>query len=81
MVRGAASFAVGQFAEHLQPEIVSHHESVLPCFLNALEDASNEVKVNLEKVLKSGINFYKLLSYTSWSFSTGKVLLCFGCIL
>lgn len=45
MVRGAASFALGQFAEHLQPEIISHYESVLPCILNALEDASNEVKV------------------------------------
>ncbi|KAL0335221.1 UNVERIFIED_CONTAM: hypothetical protein Sradi_4734000 [Sesamum radiatum] len=44
MVRGAASFALGQFAEHLQPEIVSHHESVLPCILNALEDTSDEVK-------------------------------------
>lgn len=46
MVRGAASFALGQFAEHLQPEIVSHHEIVLPCILNALEDASDEVKVD-----------------------------------
>ncbi|XP_057977862.1 uncharacterized protein LOC131164584 isoform X2 [Malania oleifera] len=44
MVRGAASFALGQFAEHLQPEIVAHYESVLPCILNALEDASDEVK-------------------------------------
>lgn len=46
MVRGAASFAIGQFAEHLQPEIASHHEIVFPCILNALEDASDEVKVN-----------------------------------
>ncbi|KAM3314367.1 hypothetical protein ACQJBY_033291 [Aegilops geniculata] len=44
MVRGAASFALGQFAEHLQPEILSHYESVLPCILNALEDPSDEVK-------------------------------------
>lgn len=44
MVRGAASFALGQFAEHLQPEIVSHYEIVLPCILNALEDVSDEVK-------------------------------------
>ncbi|KAH9771468.1 Importin N-terminal domain-containing protein [Citrus sinensis] len=43
-VRGAASFALGQFAEYLQPEIVSHYESVLPCILNALEDESDEVK-------------------------------------
>ncbi|KAL5679874.1 hypothetical protein ACJX0J_006259, partial [Zea mays] len=44
MVRGAASFALGQFAEHLQPEILSHYASVLPCILNALEDPSDEVK-------------------------------------
>ncbi|KAL3581808.1 hypothetical protein D5086_016140 [Populus alba] len=30
--------------EHLQPEIMSHYESVLPCILNAIEDASDEVK-------------------------------------
>ncbi|XVE85510.1 hypothetical protein DITRI_Ditri17bG0096400 [Diplodiscus trichospermus] len=44
MVRGAASFALGQFAEHLQPEIISHYASVLPCILKALEDVSDEVK-------------------------------------
>ncbi|WVZ56341.1 hypothetical protein U9M48_006889 [Paspalum notatum var. saurae] len=44
MVRGAASFALGQFAEHLQPEILAHYASVLPCILNALEDPSDEVK-------------------------------------
>lgn len=47
VVRGAASFALGQFAEYLQPEIVSHYQSVLPCILNALEDASEEVKVSM----------------------------------
>ena len=47
MVRGAASFALGQFAEYLQPEIVSHYQSVLPCILNALEDTSDEVKVSV----------------------------------
>ncbi|KAG1334688.1 importin-4 [Cocos nucifera] len=44
MVRGAAAFALGQFAEYLQPEILSHYGSVLPCILNALEDPSDEVK-------------------------------------
>ncbi|XP_020584576.1 importin-4 isoform X2 [Phalaenopsis equestris] len=44
MVRGAASFALGQFAEHLQPEILSHYSTVLPCILNAIEDASEEEK-------------------------------------
>lgn len=45
LVRGAASFALGQFAEHLQPEILSYYESVLPCIVEALEDASDDVKV------------------------------------
>lgn len=45
MVRGAASFALGQFAEHLQTEILSHYGIVLPCILNAVEDPSHEVKV------------------------------------
>lgn len=44
MVRGAASFAMGQFAEYLQPEICDHYESVIPCLLSALEDTSDEVK-------------------------------------
>ncbi|KAJ0971623.1 hypothetical protein J5N97_019582 [Dioscorea zingiberensis] len=44
MVRGAASFALGQFAEHLQPEIISHYQSILPCILNALDDSSDDVK-------------------------------------
>ncbi|KAK1386133.1 importin-4 [Heracleum sosnowskyi] len=44
MVRGAASFAMGQFAEYLQPEICDHYESVIPCLLSALEDPSDEVK-------------------------------------
>lgn len=50
VVRGAASFALGQFAEHLQPEIISHYESVLPCILNALEDISDEVKVHIRRI-------------------------------
>lgn len=58
MVRGAASFALGQFAEHLQPEILSHHQSLLPCVLNAIEDASEEVKVKFErKELSVGCGF------------------------
>ncbi|XVF06943.1 hypothetical protein REPUB_Repub06bG0094700 [Reevesia pubescens] len=44
MVRGAASFALGQFVEHLQPEIISHYASVLSYILNALEDVSDKVK-------------------------------------
>lgn len=49
MVRGAASFAMGQFAEYLQPEICDHYESVIPCLLSALEDTSDEVKVHANR--------------------------------
>ncbi|KAG6541698.1 hypothetical protein Mapa_016963 [Marchantia paleacea] len=44
LVRGAASFALGQFAEHLQPEIVEHYERVLPCIFNVLSDPVPEVQ-------------------------------------
>ncbi|KAK9069597.1 hypothetical protein SSX86_011501 [Deinandra increscens subsp. villosa] len=45
VVRGSASFALGQFAEYLQPEIVSHYEKILPHILRSLQDASDDVKV------------------------------------
>ncbi|CAN6465263.1 unnamed protein product [Victoria cruziana] len=44
IVRGSASFALGQFAEYLQPDIVSHYQAVLPCILNSLADASDAVQ-------------------------------------
>ncbi|KAI3509342.1 hypothetical protein L1887_24553 [Cichorium endivia] len=44
IVRGAASFALGQFAEYLQPEIISHYETVLPHIFRSLQDASDDVK-------------------------------------
>lgn len=45
VVRGAASFALGQFAEHLQPEISEHYERVLPCIFTVLSDAIPDVQV------------------------------------
>lgn len=51
MVRGAASFALGQFAEHLQPEIVEHYQRVLPCIFNVLNDYSPEVQVSLIRTI------------------------------
>ena len=44
IVRGAASFTLGQFAEHLRPEIAAHYEIVLPCIMDALGDVSTEVQ-------------------------------------
>jgi hypothetical protein len=45
-VRSAASFALGQFAEHLQPEISEHYERVLPCIFAVLSDAEPDVQVS-----------------------------------
>lgn len=78
MVRGAASFALGQFAEYLQPEIISHYESVLPCILNALEDVSDEVKVTF--IGNSYIGIVKPLHCYCFTIA-GKVILCTGSIL
>jgi hypothetical protein len=44
VVRGAASFALGQFAEHLQPEINEYYERVLPCIFTVLSDPVPEVQ-------------------------------------
>ncbi|KAL8205840.1 hypothetical protein R6Q57_009391 [Mikania cordata] len=44
VVRGSASFAIGQFAEYLQPEILSHYKKILPHVLRSLQDASDDVK-------------------------------------
>lgn len=46
-MRGAASFALGQFAEHLQPEISEHYERVLPCIFTVLSDAVPDVQVSI----------------------------------
>lgn len=45
-VRGSASFALGQFAEYLQPDIISHYEKILPRILRSCQDASDDVKVH-----------------------------------
>lgn len=45
-MRSAASFALGQFAEHLQPEISEHYERVLPCIFAVLSDAVPDVQVS-----------------------------------
>ena len=44
VVRDAACFAIGQFAEYLQPTIIEHHAVVLPAVFACLKDASDKVK-------------------------------------
>jgi hypothetical protein len=43
-VRGAAAFALGQFSEHLQPDITHHHQQVLPGVFRLLQDPNTEVQ-------------------------------------
>jgi hypothetical protein len=39
-----ASFALGQFAEHCQPDILHYHSTVLPVVFHALEDVQETVQ-------------------------------------
>jgi HEAT-like repeat len=43
-VRECACFALGQFAEHCQPDILHYHESVLPVVFQALDDPKHTVQ-------------------------------------
>ncbi|KAF2531371.1 hypothetical protein F2Q70_00033183 [Brassica cretica] len=71
MVRGAASFALGQFAEYLQPEILSHYQSFLPCVLNAIEDTSEEL---FATCLQSAIGSVAAAAEQAFNPYAGRVL-------
>ena len=43
-VRGKAAFALGQFSEYLQPEIMAHYQEVLPAIFQLLRDTTPEVQ-------------------------------------
>ncbi|MEW5308809.1 MAG: hypothetical protein WDW38_000740 [Sanguina aurantia] len=43
-VRCAAAFAIGQFSQYLQPDIVGHYEAVLPCLFAAMADPMPDVQ-------------------------------------
>lgn len=43
-VRGAAAFALGQYAEHLQPDVSQHYQQVLPPVFQLLQDADASVQ-------------------------------------
>ncbi len=44
-VRGAAAFALGQFSEHLAPEVLEHYETVLPALFAAMRGAAPWMQV------------------------------------
>lgn len=44
IIRNSALFALGQFSEHLQPEISQYSEEVLPILFNYLQILSNQLR-------------------------------------
>lgn len=46
VIRNSALFALGQFAEHLQPEISQYSEEVLPILFEYLQMLSNQLTAN-----------------------------------
>lgn len=52
-VRDAACFAIREFSEFLQPDICSHHATLLPAVFKCLDDAGEEVKEKAGFALES----------------------------
>ncbi len=52
-VRDAACFAIREFSEFLQPDISSHHATLLPAVFKCLDDAGEEVKEKAGFALES----------------------------
>ncbi|KAL6061417.1 HEAT repeat domain containing protein [Balamuthia mandrillaris] len=44
-VREAACICLGQFATHLQPEVIAYHSTLLPLMLASLDDPKRKVRV------------------------------------
>ena len=53
VVRDAACFAIGQFAEYLQPDVIAYHATILPAVFNCLNDATDLVKEKSATALES----------------------------
>ncbi|XP_015251775.1 PREDICTED: importin-4 isoform X2 [Cyprinodon variegatus] len=61
LVRSAALFALGQFSEHLQPEISKYCAEVMPLLLEYLSSLNEESRNSICHVTKA---FYALESFT-----------------
>lgn len=48
MIRNAALFALGQFSEHLQPEISQYAEEILPILFQFLQELINRIRAGEE---------------------------------
>jgi hypothetical protein len=53
IVRDASCFAIGQFAEYLQPDIIDYHATILPAVFSCLDDATDLVKEKSALALES----------------------------
>lgn len=58
MVRNAAFFALGQFAEHLQPEITKYADEILPILFTYLQHLTTDIQV-----YNNTIKLYLIFSY------------------
>lgn len=52
IVRNAAFFALGQFSEHLQPDITKYAPEILPILFQFLQQLCNELKVRYNQFVK-----------------------------
>lgn len=63
MVRNAALFALGQFSEHLQPEISQYADEILPILFQFLQELINHIRNGAEEPPHIDRVFYALETY------------------
>ncbi|KAM8709540.1 hypothetical protein ACLKA7_016358 [Drosophila subpalustris] len=63
MVRIAAFFALGQFSEHLQPDISKYASDILPVLFDFLQQLSAELKMGKPEPKHTDRMFYALETY------------------
>ena len=63
VVRNAALFALGQFAEHLQPEISQYHSNLMPVLVQFMDEAILSLQARPQE--KTGVTkiFYALETF------------------
>lgn len=63
MVRNAALFALGQFSEHLQPQISQHASEILPILFDFLHQICNQIKTTGKEPKHIDRIFYALETF------------------
>lgn len=62
-IRNSALFALGQFAEHLQPEISQYSEEVLPILFDYLQMLSNQIRAGTKEPKNIDRVFYAVETF------------------